>query len=504
MPYNGDAPAPTAGAPPVRLPEDAMHPLADHVRAAARRHFFGRAGLGLGTAALASLTPKFSTAREVGLPGLPHFAPKAKRAIYLFMAGAPCQQDLFDHKPKMAEMFDQDLPESVRNGQRLTTMTSGQTRFPIAPSKFAFGQHGENGTWVSELLPHTAKMVDDLAIVKSVWTEAINHDPAITYICTGNQLPGRASLGAWLSYGLGSENDELPSFVVMTPNWSGRKEAQALYQRLWGSGFLPTEHQGVSLRSSGDPVLFLSNPPGIDRATRRRMLDRVSALNERTHARYGDPETVARIEQGEMAFRMQASVPELTDVSGEPQSVLDMYGPDVAKPGTFAASCLLARRLAERDVRFTQIFHRGWDQHGNVAADLPAQAKDVDQASWALVQDLKQRGLLEDTLVVWGGEFGRTVYCQGKLTRDNYGRDHHPRCFTVWMAGGGVKPGISYGATDDFSYNVVENPVHIHDLNATILHCLGIDHKRLVFPHQGLDMRLTGVEQRHVVHDLLA
>jgi hypothetical protein len=439
-----------------------------------------------------------------GLQGLPHFAPKAKRAIYLFMNEGPSQMDLWDYKPKMANLFDKDLPDSIRKGQRLTTMTSGQKRFPIAPSKYKFSQHGKAGTWVSELLPWTAKMVDDLAVVKTVWTEAINHDPAVTYICTGHQIPGRPSLGAWLSYGLGTENRNLPAFVVMTASWTGRKEAQAIYNRLWGSGFLPSKHQGVALRSKGDPVLFLANPQGVKSTTRRRMLDALARLNQKQLDEVADPETQARIAQYEMAFRMQTSVPELVDLSRESPSVKAMYGPDVNKPGTFAASCLLARRLAERGVRFVQIFHRGWDQHFNIGGDLPNQCRDVDQPCYALIQDLKQRGLLDETLVVWGGEFGRTIYCQGPLTRQNYGRDHHPRCFTIWMAGGGVKPGIVYGQTDDFSYNIVENPVHIHDMNATILHCLGIDHRRLTFKFQGLDMRLTGVEEHHPVKGILA
>jgi hypothetical protein len=438
------------------------------------------------------------------LEGLPHFAPKAKRAIYLFMNEGPSQMDLWDYKPKMAPMFDKDLPDSIRKGQRLTTMTSGQKRFPIAPSKYTFSQHGKAGSWVSELLPWTAKMVDDLAVVKTVWTEAINHDPAVTYICTGHQIPGRPSLGAWLSYGLGTENHNLPAFVVMTASWTGRKEAQAIYNRLWGSGFLPSKHQGVALRSKGDPVLFLANPQGVKSTTRRRMLDALARLNQKQLDEVADPETQARIAQYEMAFRMQTSVPELVDLSRESPSVKAMYGPDVTKPGTFAASCLLARRLAERGVRFVQIFHRGWDQHFNIGGDLPNQCRDVDQPCYALIQDLKQRGLLDETLVVWGGEFGRTIYCQGPLTRQNYGRDHHPRCFTVWMAGGGVKPGVVYGQTDDFSYNIVENPVHIHDMNATILHCLGIDHRRLTFKFQGLDMRLTGVEEHHPVKGILA
>jgi hypothetical protein len=484
-----------------------MSPFQEYARSMTRRHFFGRGALGLGAAALASLLPPRAEAAARttgGLPGLPHFAPKAKRAIYLFMSEGPSQMDLWDYKPKMAELFDKDLPASVIGGQRLTTMTSGQARFPVAPSKYKFSRHGKAGTWVSELLPWTAKVVDDLCVIKSVHTEAINHDPAITYICTGHQLPGRPSLGAWLSYGLGTENENLPAFVVMTPSWTGRKEAQALFSRLWASGFLPSQHQGVALRSQGDPVLFLSNPAGVDAETRRRMLDSLARLNQRHHAEAGDPETQARIAQYEMAFRMQSSVPELVDVKGEPQHVLDLYGPDVHKPGTFAASCLLARRLAERGVRFVQIFHRGWDQHLNVAGDLPNQCRDVDQACYALITDLKRRGLLDETLVVWGGEFGRTIYCQGKLTRENYGRDHHPKCFTVWMAGGGIKPGMVYGETDDFSYNIVRDPVHIHAMNATILHCLGIDHKRLTYKVQGLDMRLTGVEEVHPVKAILA
>ena len=484
-----------------------MDPIQHHIQTETRRHFFKRGALGLGTAALSSLLPNTPTlaasSTTGGLPSLPHYAPKAKRAIYLFMAGAPSQIDMLDYKPMMAKWFDKDLPESVRMGQRLTTMTSGQERFPLAPSKYSFKQYGKSGAWVSELLPYHAKMVDDIAIVKSVHTEAINHDPAITYICTGHQLPGRASLGSWLSYGLGTANENLPSFVVMTSTWSSTREAQALYNRLWGSGFLASKYQGVALRSQGDPVLYLSNPPGVDAATRRRMLDSLSKINHQTLDEYGDPETRARIAQYEMAFRMQSSVPDLTDLSNEPKHVLDMYGPDATKPGTFAASCLLARRMAERDVRFTQIFHRGWDQHGNVAGDLPLQCKDVDQASWALIQDLKQRGMLDDTLVIWGGEFGRTIYCQGNLTRENYGRDHHPKCFTIWLAGGGIKPGVVYGETDEFSYNIAQNPVHIHDLNATILHCLGIDHRRLSYKHQGLDVRLTGVLDQNPVEGIL-
>ena len=483
-----------------------MNPYDGYFQSITRRHFFGRTGLGLGSAALASMLPDRSAVAAGGLPSIPHFAPKARRAIYLFMAGAPSQIDLLDYKPGLKEHFNADLRKmpSVQKGQRITTMTSGQKELPIAPSKFEFSQGGQSGAWFSELLPYTSRMADDIAIVKTVHTEAINHDPAITYICTGHQLPGRPSLGSWLSYGLGSISDNLPSFVVMTPEWTGRKEAQALYNRLWGSGFLPSAHQGVALRSQGDPVLFLSNPPGVTTAMRRRMLDSLRQFNQRTLDRIGDRETQARISQYEMAFRMQSAVPELADVKSEPKSILDLYGPDVSRPGTFAASALLARRMIERGVRFVQIFHRGWDQHGNVGGDLPNQCRDVDQPCHALVQDLKQRGLLDDTLVIWGGEFGRTVYSQGKLSSDNYGRDHHPRNFPVWMAGGGIKPGMTYGETDDFSYNVVENPVHIHDLNATILDRLGIDHRRFTVKFQGLDIRLTGVEEHKPVHALLA
>lgn len=479
-----------------------------------RRHFFSRSSAGLGCAALASLDLQQGIAadnqsnvgdgqRVGGLPSLPHHTPKAKRAIYLFMSGAPSQMDMWDPKPQMEDWFDKDLPDSIRQGQRLTTMTSGQARFPIAPSIYKSQAHGECGTTVTELLPHMAGKVDEIALVRSMWTEAINHDPAITYICTGNQLPGKASLGSWLSYGLGSDNENLPAFVVMTATWTGRQDAQALYNRLWGNGFLPSKYQGVALRSSGDPVLYLSNPAGIDAHVRRRMLDSLSELNQGTYQRENDPETVARIAQYEMAFRMQTSVPELTDISDEPQHVLDLYGPDVTKPGTFAHSCLLARRMAERGVRFTQIFHRGWDQHGNLPGDLPKQCKDIDQPSAGLITDLKQRGMFDETLVVWGGEFGRTTYCQGTLTKTQYGRDHHPKCFSMWLAGGGVKGGVVHGETDDFSYNVTKDPVHIRDLNATILHLMGIDHERFIYPFQGLDQRLTGVEHANVLHPIL-
>ncbi len=473
-----------------------MNPIQESQLLQTRRHFFGRSACGIGTAALASLLGRdlsAGTGGSHGILGAPHYAPRAKRIIYLFMSGAPSQLDLFDYKPEMDELFDTDLPDSIRMGQRLTTMTSGQKRFPVAPSKFRFAQYGESGAWLSELLPYTASVADELCFIKSVYTEAINHDPAITYIQTGAQRPGRPSLGAWLSYGLGTMNENLPSFVVLHSTWTGRKSAQALYERLWGPGFLPSEHAGVSLRSQGDPVLFLSNPPGVADGTRRNMLDTLAALNEQQYAAFGDPEINTRIAQYEMAYRLQSSVPQLMNFSDETAQTLDMYGPEVNKPGTFSANCLLARRLIERDVRFVQIFIRGWDQHGNLPADITNQCHDVDQGQAALVTDLKQRGLLDDTLVIWGGEFGRTIYCQGGLSRENYGRDHHPRCFTMWMAGGGVKPGITYGKTDDFSYNIVENPVHIHDVNATILDRIGIDHKRLTYRFQGRDFRLTDV-----------
>jgi hypothetical protein len=483
-----------------------MSLLHDNALALTRRHFFRAGALGLGAAALTSLEAKAAPARKGtgGLPGLPHFAPKAKRAIYLFMSEGPSQIDTWDYKPTLEKQFDKDLPKSILGSQRLTTMTSGQGRLPVAPSKYKFSRHGKNGVWISELLPHTAKVVDELCLVKSVWTEAINHDPAITYICTGNQIPGRPSLGAWLSYGLGSLSEELPAFVVMTPSWTGRKEAQALFTRLWASGVLPSKHQGVALRAKGDPVLYLSNPDGVSPVVRRRMLDTLARLNQKHLEEVADPETRARIAQYEMAFRMQTSVPELMDLSREPRRVKEMYGPDVNTPGTFAYCCLMARRMMERGVRFVQLFHRGWDQHFNIAGDLPNQCRDVDQPCRALITDLKQRGLLDDTLVVWGGEFGRTAYCQGRLTRDNYGRDHHPRCFPMWLAGAGVKAGMVHGETDDYSYNVVKDPIHIHEVNATILHCLGIDHKKLSVKSQGLDVRLTGVEDVRPVKAILS
>ena len=476
----------------------------------ARRHFFTNSALGLGTAALATAgaSNAFAAPGQPSLSdtSLPLTTPKAKRAIYLFMSGAPSQMDMYDYKPKMRELFDTELPDSIRKGQRLTTMTSGQKRFPIAPSKFRFRKYdnGGDGMWVSELLPETTKILHELAFIRSVHTEAINHDPAITYICTGDQLPGRASLGAWLSYGLGSENSELPAFVVLNSTWTGRRQAQALFNRLWGNGFLPSKHQGVMLRSGADPVLFLSNPTGISAKMRRKMLDSLNELNQKTYEEIGDPETHARISQYEMAFRMQTAVPELTDLKDESEETLALYGPDVKKPGTFAHHCLLARRMAERGVRLTQIFHRGWDQHANIANDLKNQCRDIDRPTFGLMTDLRRRGLLDDTLVVWGGEFGRTIYCQGRLTKQNYGRDHHPRCFTIWMAGAGIKGGVVHGETDDFCYNVVKDPVHIRDVNATLLHLLGINHEKFIFKHQGLDMRLTGVEEAHVVKQILS
>jgi hypothetical protein len=463
-----------------------------------RRHFFSMGSTGIGIAALANLLTRDLRAAEDtpasgGLAGFPHFPPKAKRVIYLFQSGAPSQMELFDYKPRLSEFRGAELPDSIRMGQRLTGMTATQTSFPVASSLFKFAQHGASGAWVSELMPHTAKIADQLCFVKSMHTEAINHDPAVTFFQTGAQLAGRPSIGSWLAYGLGSENKDLPAFVVMISQGSGNPNDQPLYDRLWASGFLPTKYQGIKFRSTSDPVLYLSNPPGFSSNNRRRFIDDLAALNRLELEETGDPEISTRIAQYEMAYRMQTSVPELTDLSKEPDRVFELYGPDSRKPGTFAANCLLARRLAERGVRFIQLFHRGWDQHTKLPKQIVGQSRDTDQPSAALVQDLKERGLLEDTLVVWGGEFGRTVYCQGKLTADDYGRDHHPRCFTIWMAGGGVKPGVTYGETDDYCYNVTRDPVHVHDLHATILHSLGIDHTRLTYKFQGRHFRLTDV-----------
>ncbi|MEQ1861937.1 MAG: DUF1501 domain-containing protein [Chthoniobacteraceae bacterium] len=453
----------------------------------ARRQFLGRTATGIGAAALASLM----NPRVFG--GLSHFAPKAKRIIWLTQAGAPSQIDLFDEKPGLKAQFDKDLPDSVRGGQRLTGMTSGQKRFPIAPSVFKFDSHGQSGTRLSELLPHTARFADELCVIRSLHTEAINHDPAMTLLQTGHQTAGRPALGAWLSYGLGSVNANLPAFVVMISRPSGPTNAQPLHERMWGAGFLPPRFQGVRLSSGDNPVLFLSNPPGITNTRRRAMLDDLAALNRMKLDDYQDPETQARIDQYEMAFRMQAAVPELADLSKEPPSVFERYGPESRKPGTYAANCILARRLAERDVRFVQLYHRGWDQHGNLPSGIKSQCHDTDQPTAALLGELKERGLLDDTLVIWGGEFGRSVYSQGTLTADNYGRDHHPRCFSIWLAGAGVKPGMTFGETDEYSYNIVKDPVHIHDLNATVLHLLGLDHTRLTFRNQGRDYRLTDI-----------
>jgi hypothetical protein len=479
-----------------------MNPIVGSQLNLTRRHFFGRAANGIGVAALASLLGEDARTEPAAKPQ-PAPAAKAKRVIVLFQSGAPSQIDLFDHKPKLADLRGKELPDSVRMGQRLTGMTSRQDSLPVAPSKFKFARHGQSGAWVSELMPHTAKMVDELCFVRSMFTEQINHDPAVTFFQTGFQLAGRPSIGAWLSYGLGSENQDLPAFVVLLSQGSGNPNDQPLYDRLWGSGFLPSKYQGVKFRSVGDPVLYLSNPPGLSDNARRRYLDDLARLNQMKLDEAGDPEIATRIAQYEMAYRMQSSVPELTDISKEPKSVFDLYGPEARKPGTFAANCLLARRLAERGVRFIQLFHRGWDQHTNLPKQITGQCRDTDQASAALVLDLKQRGLLDDTLVLWGGEFGRTVYCQGTLTAEDYGRDHHPRCFTVWLAGGGVQRGATFGATDDFCYNITENPVHIHDLHATILHLLGIDHTRLTFKFQGRHYRLTDVHG-NVVNEILA
>ncbi len=438
------------------------------------------------------------------VPPFPNFAPKAKRVIYLYQEGAPSQLDTFDYKPGLQAHFNKDLPPEIRGTQRLTGMTSGQTRLPVAPSIFKFQKYAnqEDGLWASDLLRHTGGMANEMCMIHSMTTEQINHGPGVTFMQTGNQNPGRPSIGAWLSYGLGSANENLPAFVVMISQ--GRGQMQALFSHLWGAGFLPGEHQGVQFRAAADPVLYLNDPKGMLRSDRRKMLDMIADINGREAASNGDSQVLARMAQYEMAYRMQTSVPELTDFSKESESTLALYGPDVKKPGTYAYNCLMARRMAERGTRFIQLYHRGWDHHGSVVKDLPLQCQDVDQAQAGLLKDLKQRGLLEDTLVVWGGEFGRTAYCQGTLTPTQYGRDHHPRCFSMWLAGGGIKSGISYGRTDDFSYNVIDKPVTVHDLHATMLHCLGIDHTRLTYKSQGLDMKLTGVESCKVLKDILA
>ena len=477
-----------------------MDNLASYDTLQSRRTFLQNTGMGLGATALASLVPKNAIAAPAGM----HFPAKAKRVIFLFMAGAPSQIDLFDYKPDLHKLFKSPLPESISQGQRVTAMTIGKEKL-VAPSQFNFSRQGKSGVWMSELLPHLSTVADDLCFVHSMHTNAINHDPGKTSFCTGSEIPGKPSMGAWLSYGLGSMNKDLPDYVVLpSAFWGGQVNVQALYTRLWGSGFLPSKYQGTSFQTVGDPVLFLSNPKGVDAKVRRRMLDSLADINSKHANEIGDPEILTTIAQQEMAFRMQTSVPELTDLSAESEATLDMYGPEVNKPGSYARNCLLARRMAERDVRFIQLFHRGWDHHTALPKHLRAQCNDVDQPTTALLSDLKQRGLLDDTLVVFAGEFGRTVYGQGKLTHDNYGRDHHPRCFTAWMAGGGIKGGMHYGKTDEFSYNVVENPVHVRDLHATMLHLLGVDHNRLSFPFQGLDQRLTGVEACRVVNDIIA
>jgi hypothetical protein len=488
-----------------------MNPSDQAVLNETRRQLLARGARGLGVAALATILGSEMKGAPAsiqpigGQPGLPHFAPKAKRAIYLHMVGAPPQIELYDYKPKMAEWFDKDLPDSIRQGQRLTTMTSGQTRFPIAPSIFKFQQHGQGGAWISELLPYTAKMADDIAIVRSLHTEAINHEPAITFLQTGFMIAGKPCIGSWIAYGLGSMNEDLPTFVVLNATHSHPKaNVQAISARLWSAGFMSAQYAGVALRSSGDPVLYISNPDGVAPAVRRRMLDALGEMNQIEEKKIGDPDTRVRISQYEMAFRMQTSVPELTDLSKEPDSTYALYGDDARKGGTFANSCLMARRLVERGVRFVQVYHRGWDVHGNLPEVLPSQCKDVDQGCWGLVQDLKQRGMLEDTLVIWGGEFGRTIYSQGKLTATDYGRDHHPRCFSLWMAGGGIKGGTVHGETDDFSYNIVKDPVHVRDLQATLLHQFGIDHDKFTYKYQGLEQKLVGTEKAYVVKNILA
>ncbi|MCZ6671533.1 MAG: DUF1501 domain-containing protein [Verrucomicrobia bacterium] len=471
-----------------------------------RRQFLTKSSLGLGAAALSMLenpSSVFSSTQYPGTKGMlgkPHFAAKAKHVIYLFQSGGPSQLELFDYKPMLERMHGEELPDSVRQGQRLTGMSTNQSSLPLVRSIFDFQQYGQTGTWVSELMPHTAKIVDDLCWIHSMHTEAINHDPAITFFQTGSQIAGRPSIGAWLDYGLGTDNNDLPSFVVMISKNGG---GQPLYARLWGNGFLSSRHQGVLFRSGEDPVLYLNPPPGLDEHDRAQIMDYFKQLNQIQFESWGDPEIHSRIAQYEMAYRMQMSVPEVTDVSDEPDTIFEMYGEDARDPGTYAANCLMARRLIEKDVKFVQLYHQGWDHHGNLPKGIQSQAEKTDQASAALVMDLKQRGLLDDTLVIWGGEFGRTNYSQGKLTATDYGRDHHPRCFTIWMAGAGVKPGFHYGETDDFGYNITVDPVHVHDFQATLLHLLGIDHKRLTYKHQGRRYRLTDVHG-HVVKDILS
>ena len=478
--------------------------ILEHSLAMNRRRFLSRLSLGVGSVALGSLLipDLFGNKNEAEalLTGLPQFAPKAKRIIYLFQNGAPSQLDLFDYKPRLQEMFGQDLPESIRMGQRLTGMTADQKKFPLAGTAFKFNQYGESNAWLSELLPHTAKVVDELCIIKSMFTEAINHDPALTFFQTGAQVGNRPSMGAWLSYGLGSENKNLPAYTVLLSK--GKGNGQGVYSKLWTNGFLDSVHQGVQFSSGDNPVLYLNDPGSVSKSDRRKMLDKLAELNAETYNELGDPEINAKVQQYEMAYRMQTAVPEVTDLSKEPEDIVKLYGPDCLTPGTYAANCLLARKLSENGVRFVQLYHQGWDAHGNLPNEIKGQCLDTDQASAALITDLKQRGLLDETLVIWGGEFGRTNYCQGKLERDNYGRDHHPRCFTIWMAGGGVKPGV-YGETDEFGYNILHNPVHVNDFHATVLHLMGLNHEQLVFKHLGRRYRLTDVAGR-VVKDLIA
>jgi hypothetical protein len=470
-----------------------------------RRQFFGSGRNLLGSAALASLLGGAAAADTSGQPIGPHFQPKARRVIYLHMVGGPSQMDLFDYKPVMQDWYDKELPDSIRMGQRLTTMTSGQARFPVAPSKFKFSPAGECGLWMNtELLPNLAKKADDICWIRSMHTEAINHEPAIAALQTGNQVTGRPCLGSWASYGLGSDNENLPAFVVLVAIPSNREQEQAISGRLWSAGYLPGEHAGVSFRSAGDPILYINNPPGVPGEIRRRSIESLNKLNQFNYQATGDPETFTRMQQYEMAFKMQASVPELTDLSQESQHTFELYGEAAKQPGTFANTVLMARRLAERGVRFIQVYHNNWDHHSNVGGRMPDQCKDVDQPCYALLEDLQQRGLLDDTLIIWGGEFGRTIYTQGTLSKDNYGRDHHPRCFTIWMAGGGVKGGTIYGETDDFSYNIVKDPCHIRDFHATILQLLGFDHERFSYKFQGLEQRLTGVLPARPIPELLA
>jgi len=480
-----------------------MNPIPEYHNLVNRRLLLRGAASSIGVAALSSLMSQDAMAGSNGpVPGGTHFAPRAKRVVYLFQSGGPSHLELFDPKPKLRDLHGTELPDSIRRGQRLTGMTSGQKSFPVIAPKFGFRRCGKSGTWLSELLPHTARVMDDICMIRSMHTEAINHDPAITLIQTGSQQPGRPSMGAWVSYGLGSEADDLPAFTVLISHGSGRDANQGLLERLWGAGFLPSSHQGVKLRSSGDSVLYLTNPPGIDRNFRRKMLDGLARLNQQQLALSGDPEIAARIAQYEMAFRMQQSVPDLTDLSAESASTFELYGEESKKPGTFAANCLLTRRMLERGVRFVQLYHRGWDQHGALVSNIPKQCRDIDQPQAALITDLKQRGMLDDTLIIWGGEFGRTVYGQGGLKED-YGRDHHGRCYSMWLAGGGFRGGHVHGETDDYGYNIVRDPVHIHDLNATVLHCLGLDHRRLTFRQQGRDYRLTDVHGK-VIQSMLS